>query len=100
MKAYKCDICGELYEMYPVDRKTDNVFGTNILSQGYYDGLHESVLKKKYELCRDCCASFNCWLESRKDSRVAAITDIYEKATTAMKDYAERVTNEEETRGN
>lgn len=66
MKAYKCDVCGKLYETYPVDRETNDIFGTNTLSQGYTADLRTPVLKKRYELCQDCCVSFNFWLESRK----------------------------------
>lgn len=93
MKAYKCDVCGKLYEIYPVDRDTDDVFGTNTLSQGYIDDLRTSVLKKSYELCPDCCVSFNCWLESRKESYIA--DEIYMQAVETMRDYSKGNTDEE-----
>lgn len=93
MKAYKCDACGKLYETYPVDRDTDDVFGTNTLSQGYIADLRTPVLKKRYELCRDCCASFNVWLESRKGSYTADET--YIRAVEAMRDYSKGNTDEE-----
>lgn len=67
MRAYLCDICKKLYTPYPVD---GDYTGTNTLLQAYdTDRCEPIIYKKKYELCQDCCASFNVWLESRTVKR-------------------------------
>lgn len=109
MRAYKCDACGKVYERYLLhtsDYYYDGYeyYGTNVLSQQIKprcDDIteREPIEKRALELCQDCCTSFNLWLESRKNSRVAKVTDIYKRASVIMQDYEERISNEDKETG-
>lgn len=63
MKAYKCDVCGKLYVPYNTRGDT----GTNVLVQAV-NNINVSGRRaiKEYDLCQECCKSFNDWLDSRK----------------------------------
>lgn len=71
MRAFKCDLCGKLLDLYSIkyDRMlSDNAKGVNTLMLGCVEfspdyGTHPKVT---YELCDDCCKSFNEWKDSRK----------------------------------
>lgn len=71
MRAFKCDLCGKLSVLYSVkyDRMiSDDAKGVNTLTLGcvefYPDyGTHP---KTTYELCKECCKSFNEWQQSRE----------------------------------
>lgn len=63
MKAYKCDICGKLYGTYNVDGDK----GTNVLVQAIkFEYVSGPKAIKEYDLCKECCKSFNDWFDSRK----------------------------------
>lgn len=63
MKAYKCDICGRLYGRY--NARGDK--GTNVLIQAV-KSVSASGTKdvQEYDLCKECCRSFNDWFKSRE----------------------------------
>lgn len=62
MKAYKCDVCGKLYNRYNVNGDK----GTNVLVQSVKFVNSGRIDKTEYDLCIECCNSFNTWFDSRK----------------------------------
>ena len=63
MKAYKCDICGRLYAKYD----THGNKGTNVLVQAVkIENISGPKDAREYDLCKECCESFNDWFKSRK----------------------------------
>jgi hypothetical protein len=60
MIAYKCDICGKLYES-PKDNHIDciSIKTKNILNYSY--GPTVTTL----DVCNECMNSFNEWMQSR-----------------------------------
>lgn len=71
MRAFKCDLCGKLSALYSVKYNhmiSDDPKGVNTLTLGCVEfcpdyGTHP---KTTYELCKECCKSFNEWQQSRK----------------------------------
>lgn len=62
MKAYKCDVCGKLYTPYDISGGK----GTNILVQSVKVVNLGRIDKTDYDLCKECCRSFNDWSKSRE----------------------------------
>lgn len=63
MKAYKCDICGRLYSRYNV--RGDK--GTNVLIQAVrIVNMSGAKPIREYDLCKECCESFNNWFKLRE----------------------------------
>lgn len=67
MNAKKCDRCGKFFDLYTVTNKMGCKFenGVNYLIQANECSEYSSCHKKVYELCLDCCESFNEWIENR-----------------------------------
>ena len=64
MNAKKCDLCGKFFMPYLEDFKGDvNSYARVDVNQIDMDGFDEPG--NMYELCEDCSASLNKWLESR-----------------------------------
>ena len=64
MNAKKCDRCGKFFDLYTVTNKAGSKFenGVNYLIQGNACSEYIDCHKKVYELCLDCCESFNEWI--------------------------------------
>lgn len=65
MNAKKCDRCGKFFDLYTVTNKQGSKFdnGVNYLIQANECSEYSSCHKKVYELCLDCCESFNDWIK-------------------------------------
>lgn len=65
MNAKKCDRCGKFFDLYTVTNKMGSKFenGVNYLIQANECSEYSCCQKKVYELCLDCCESFNEWIE-------------------------------------
>lgn len=70
MNAKKCDRCGKFFDLYTVTNKRGSKFenGVNYLIQANECSEYSNCQKKVYELCLDCCESFNEWIEKRSPS--------------------------------
>ena len=66
MNAKKCDRCGKFFDLYTVTNKMGCKFenGFNYLIQANACSEYVDCHKKVYELCLDCCESFNEWVEN------------------------------------
>lgn len=63
MKAYKCDVCGKLYVRY----NTRGDKGTNVLVQAVKNSNVSGRRDvEEYDLCQECCRSFNDWFKTRE----------------------------------
>ncbi len=65
MNAKKCDRCGKIFDLYTVTNKLGSKFenGVNYIIQANECSEYSNCHKKIYELCLDCCESFNKWIE-------------------------------------
>lgn len=65
MNAKKCGRCGKYFDPYTVTNNVGSNFenGVNYLIQANECSAYSSCHKKVYELCLDCCESFNKWIE-------------------------------------
>ena len=50
--AYKCDVCGKLYEGHPGTLPVDDVKGVALIT------LTARIGKNNVDICSDCCFSF------------------------------------------
>lgn len=64
-KAYKCDICGRLYESHKI-KETAGIHGTTrmVLMDRSFNG--NNFNEARYDICSDCLIAINSTIDIRK----------------------------------
>ena len=63
--AYKCDVCGELYEYFDGLSLCGRSKGFNsieLMHKGYYGRPEDNAYLKRMDLCPTCCTKLNDFL--------------------------------------